>query len=135
MSDVKSELVAMIVDDSEADQFFHQHTIEKTGLFSKILCFDYATDALVYLNEEANLPVDVIFLDINMPRMNGFEFLEAAESDFGDSFARVVVAMVTSSLDPRDVEKSKEFDIIKEFIDKPLTVDDVNKIAGYLDQG
>ena len=72
----------MLVDDNESDNFFHQLTIENSNCAEKIICFNMAKDALAYLeNNQAPIYVqpDIIFLDINMPGMNGWEFLEAYE--------------------------------------------------------
>lgn len=133
MSDISHNKTAMIIDDDEMDQYFHQKTIKNSGVFDTIECFHYADEALNYFRDETNAPIDVIFLDINMPRMNGFEFLEAAYSEFGNSFAKMVVVMVTSSLDPRDLEKSKKFGVIRDYINKPLSVEAVLKVAELLE--
>ncbi|MBO6919505.1 MAG: response regulator [Rhizobiaceae bacterium] len=133
MSKSTSNKVALIVDDDEMDQYFHQKTIKESGAFDGIKSFHYADDALNYFRDETNAPIDVIFLDINMPRMDGFEFLEAAYSEFGNSFAKMVVVMVTSSLDPRDLEKSKKFGVIRDYINKPLSVEVVLKVADLLE--
>lgn len=129
MSDISHNKTAMIIDDDEMDQFFHQKTIRESEVFDEIISFQYADEALEYLKNTQRAKVDIIFLDINMPRMNGFEFLEAAQKEFGDNFAKIVVIMVTSSLDPRDLEKSKKFVVIRDYIKKPISVDAVQKIA------
>lgn len=127
MPNTERKRLAMIIDDDEMDQFFHQKTIENAGIFNEIISFYYAVDALEYLKDPSSSEIDVIFLDINMPRMNGFEFLEAAYAEFGDSFAKIIVVMVTSSLDPRDLESSNKFNVVKEYINKPISVEAVQK--------
>ena len=67
-----------------------------------------------------------------MPRMNGLQFLEAASRQLGPGFAKIVVAMLTTSLNPSDQERALEFDAVKEFIHKPLTVEHVQKVAEML---
>lgn len=68
--------MAMIIDDEQADQMLYKLIIKRSGLIENTLAFQMAEDALDYLKSEDKDPIDVIFLDINMPRMNGFEFLE-----------------------------------------------------------
>ncbi len=68
-----------------------------------------------------------------MPRMNGFEFLDAAVSELGEGFAKVVVAMLTTSLNPKDQKRAFEFDVVKDIINKPLTIENVQKVASLLD--
>ena len=132
MSNIERKCVAMIIDDDEMDQFFHHKTINDAGIFSEIISFYYAADALEYLKDPNTCEIDVIFLDINMPRMNGFEFLEAAYAEFGDSFAKVVVVMVTSSLDPQDLENANKYNVVKEYINKPISVEAVQNIGKLL---
>ncbi len=64
-----------------------------------------------------------------MPRMNGFEFLEAAAERFGPQFAKVVVIMLTTSLNPGDRQRAEAFEVVREFLNKPLTVEDVIEVG------
>jgi CheY-like chemotaxis protein len=106
--------------------------IEASGLVNDVRSFTYAEDALVYLSQENDLPVDVILLDIRMPRMNGLEFLEAATAAFGDDFAKVVVILPTLHIDPDDRARAERFKPVRHFFTKPLTREHLEHAAETL---
>lgn len=106
----------MIVDDSEADQLLSQMTLEDFNSEIEILQAYDGEEALEILAELPKQP-DIIFLDINMPRMNGHEFLEEYETW---KHASAVIIMLTSSDQSRDKEKSAAFKCVKQYCTKPL---------------
>ena len=113
---------AMTIDDEKIDQILYKRIMERSGLVDNVIAFRMAEDALDYLKSPDREPVDVIFLDINMPRMNGFEFLDQATSELGDSFVDCVVIMLTTSLDPEDEKRARCFSVVKEYLAKPLSL-------------
>ena len=124
--------MAMIIDDEQADQMLYKLIIKRSGLIENTLAFQMAEDALDYLKSEDKDPIDVNFLDINMPRMNGFEFLERATAELDTAFAKCVVIMLTTSLDPMDEARARKFDVVKDYLNKPLNVDDISKVAALV---
>lgn len=110
----------MLIDDNEADTFLYRLVIEESGLVADLDVFNMAEDALASLRGSAWASVDAILLDIRMPRMSGFEFLETALAEFGADFAKVIVIMLTTSLDPHDRERAEKLNV-KHYFEKPLT--------------
>lgn len=123
----------MLVDDELVDQMIYKRVIARSGEVESVIAFQAADEALAYLRGEDREPVDVIFLDINMPRMTGFEFLEAANNEFGDSFTKAVVMMLTTSESPSDKRRASEFDVIKMFATKPLTVEHISTVSEMIE--
>lgn len=124
----------MLIDDEAFDQKLYQRVIARSGLVDRVLPFLYADEALAYLCSPECGKVDVIFLDINMPRMNGFEFLEAATRTLGTRFAAMVVVMLTTSLERRDRDRVADHAMVRRLINKPLTVDHLREVAEMLQQ-
>jgi CheY-like chemotaxis protein len=121
----------ILVDDSKFDNKLHQRVIERTGRVDQVLCFAMAEDALKHIRE-TGVPVELILLDINMPRMDGFEMLDAAISEHGSKFDPSVVVMLTTSMDPKDKERASNYEVIKDYFLKPLTSEGFDKLMAKL---
>jgi CheY-like chemotaxis protein len=121
----------LLIDDDEPTNFLHKFVIEKTGFAEKCVTVQNGQEALDYLKreEDGKYPQpDLIFLDINMPRMNGWEFLDEYEKLEKAQKGNIVVVMLTTSLDPSDKEKAEKKIGINEFMSKPLTAENVEEI-------
>ena len=123
---------AMLLDDEVFDQKHYHRILERSGMVENIVGFLYPDEALEYLRQKDRPEIDVLFLDINMPRLNGFEFLEAATKEFGNDFARTVVIMLTTSLDPEDEARARHFSVVKEYFNKPLLREHISRVCELL---
>lgn len=119
----------MIVDDSEPDQFICKAIVENEYPDINLLQAYDGQEALELL-DSAEIHPQIIFLDINMPRMNGHEFLEAYDKR-PDNDASIVV-MLTSSEQQDDKERSMAYHCVKSYIAKPLDVDDIIEASQFL---
>jgi CheY-like chemotaxis protein len=120
--------IVMLVDDNEIDNYINEKII-KGSCFSDIVYVNTSsTSAIEFLrnlsfNKELrkdHLP-SVLFLDINMPILDGFQFLEEFEKLDEDIKSFVKVAILTSSIDPADLERSHKYGAVCRFLNKPLT--------------
>lgn len=118
----------MLIDDNQIDQMLHERIVERSGLVETVISFLYADEALEYLKVDQQPRPDVILLDINMPRMDGFEFLEAVNL-LPSELKSMIVVMLTTSLDARDKKRADNFDLVKGFMNKPLSQERIEEIV------
>ena len=122
----------MLIDDNDADNEFHSRIIRKADACEHIQVADSGQKALDYLQKcgEPGFPKpDLIFLDINMPKMNGFEFLKEYDKLDAKMKSKIVVFMLTSSLIPEDKDRAMKGGEVMAFLNKPLTAPKVREIV------
>ncbi|MDR7148871.1 CheY-like chemotaxis protein [Hydrogenophaga palleronii] len=117
----------ILIDDNEADNVFHEIMIRRAGFDGELLIYEDASEALAFLQKDSLITPTCIFLDINMPLMDGFEFARnAAHLLSGKTTVRLM--MLTSSDAPQDRKIASEMPLIQDFITKPLTVQKVRDL-------
>lgn len=112
-----------IVDDDMVYQFTTQKTIENLNLAHKIIAFYDGEEAINFLLDNLNNVVelpDVILLDINMPIMDGFQFMEEYVKVKPKVGKKITIYMVSSSVDPVDIERANRISEISDYVIKPL---------------
>ncbi|MEN2282648.1 response regulator [Algoriphagus sp. SE2] len=119
-----------LVDDDPINNLINNRLLNKVKVTEQIEEFLEGQFAIDRISE---LPVDhkiLIFLDINMPVMNGWEFLEIYQERFIERNDKIII--LSSSIDFQDRQKAQEFSIVSDFLEKPLTLDKIqNQIDKY----
>jgi CheY-like chemotaxis protein len=119
---------ALIIDDSEIDRFISSKIMEQCRFADQVVCAASGEEGFTILLEsflDRAEPPAFIFLDINMPGMDGFEFLEIYQSLPEEFLASVRLVVLTSSTDPKDIERVFDYKVVARYLNKPLQQEDL----------
>jgi two-component system chemotaxis response regulator CheY len=115
----------MLIDDDEIHSNLCYELILKSGITQTVSIFNDAEEALQFIRDNAAKPEvlpELIFLDINMPFMDGWEFLDAYESVKPEIKKEIVLILLTSSVYKNDIEKAKQYKSVVEYIKTPISI-------------
>lgn len=120
----------LLIDDDETVNYLNSIIINHSGLVDKIKTVKSALSGLKELDLNISLETwpSIIFVDINMPAVNGWEFIDQFRDKFDEYKNKCIVCMLSSSLDPKDQQKADNSDMVDFFISKPLTVESVSDL-------
>ncbi len=114
----------LLIDDDKAVNFFNERVVVGHSEFEHIKTVQSGKDGLLFLDQVLSgeeVKPDIIFLDINMPAMNGWEFLDHYEQLNADFRSDIQVIILSSSSNPEHVKKSIVNYKVRDFINKPLS--------------
>lgn len=130
----KKYRTVMLIDDNEIDNLINQKMIEAAAIAGNIYTHTGAKSAIEFLRNMEKLEVakevlpDVIFLDIDMPLMDGFQFLDEFEKLSEATKKMCKIVMLTSSINPQDVNRTKKYPNVKLYLNKPLSHESIQKV-------
>ncbi len=114
---------AMLIDDNSLDNFINKKLIETNEFAENVITYQEATEAMDFLKTTSKDKwPDVIFLDIMMPQMDGFQFLEAFEKLPEDQRMQMKVVMLSTSESFKDLNRANKNPYVRKFLNKPLTL-------------
>lgn len=123
-----------IIDDDPIFVIVLKKLLSKMNIFKEVKNLKNGLDALNDLNnvnEDKKKFPDVIFLDLNMPVLDGWQFLEELQkTPYKD---KLNIYVVSSTIDNREIIKCENYESVKNFISKPTNSDDLNKALGIID--
>ncbi len=111
----------LLVDDDPDDNYYHQVIINDMNIVEHIDIVRNGIEAITYLKTENRTPPDIIFLDLNMPKMNGWEFLEQYKHLAPAQKSKILIVILTTSTNPDDIKRAKEIQEVTDFETKPLS--------------
>ena len=120
----------LCIDDDPITLMLCKKVIIKSSFTNEIFTFQNGQEALQYFNtikysndkDKPLLKPELIFLDLNMPVMGGWEFLDHFITPEYSEFHSIKVIILSSTIDPEDMEKSKNYPMVMDFLSKPITV-------------
>jgi CheY-like chemotaxis protein len=124
-----------IIDDDKIYQFMLHKIIDDNKLAERVVPFFDGEKAIQYLRDNyasiENIP-DILFLDVNMPIMDGWQFMEEFASIKEKIKKKIVIFMLSSSLNPMDVEKASKISEVSKYLVKPIKLQEVKNIFNNL---
>src|SRR5580692_5067308 len=123
---------AMVIDDNQIDLYIAEMVMATTKFSEKVVCVSSAKEALAYLKPLYENPVELpglIFLDINMPEMTGFDFLNEYQHLPENIRKKCIIMMLTTSLDENDRKQAEDNQFVKRFLNKPLDRDKIAQLT------
>jgi CheY-like chemotaxis protein len=130
----KTYQIVMLIDDNEIDNLINQKMIEAANITEHIYTHTGAKSAIEFLKNIEKMDIadkvlpNIIFLDIDMPLMDGFQFLTEFEKLGNAVKKKCKIVMLTSSINPQDLNRSKKFTNVKLYLNKPLSHESLLKL-------
>nr|WP_314835388.1 response regulator [uncultured Flavobacterium sp.] len=126
----------LLIDDDKGTNFINQMIIKKSGITDNIQtvlngkeAIDFITNKGKFEKEDQVFPQPMLtLLDINMPVMDGWEFLEAYHNLEEHQKGKIIIIMLTTSLNPDDKKRAQEIDEVSDFKNKPMSLEIINDI-------
>lgn len=121
----------LLIDDDKFTNLIHTKVVERAGLNVAVKAINNVPDAIAYLSEDkpATEQPGIIFLDINMPGLTGWDFMKLY-NELDDRYkANAVVVMLTTSLNPDDYQRAQQNGHIVDFLQKPLRIESLLAVA------
>jgi len=123
----------LLIDDDEITHIISKRIFKVTSFAQETVLLSNGKEGIEYFenlvkSQGETIAPEVIFLDINMPYMNGWDFLEDFTKHYLQYFPSIIIFMLSSSVDPDDIAKSKKHPIVKDYIVKPLTKEGIEKL-------
>ncbi|SDT08193.1 Response regulator receiver domain-containing protein [Maribacter dokdonensis] len=132
---MKNNINVCIIDDDDVFQYTILHTLQVHKSVNHIISFTDGAEAMTFLkaniNNDQELP-DVIFLDINMPVMDGYGFMQQYESLIPNLAKKITVYILSSSVDLVDFDKTKKINQVTDYIVKPIRDNQLTRILAEL---
>ena len=126
----------LFVDDDPITLMLCKKVISKAAFSNQIITAQNGEEAINLfrnlLDDSEKTVPELIFLDLNMPIMGGWEFLEEFSKLTFKQFHNIKVIVLSSTIDPEDLEKIKEFPMVMDFLPKPISLSMLNKVAEAL---
>jgi CheY-like chemotaxis protein len=123
---MKKKLFIMLINDDEVFNFIQRKLLNRFEIEMDIIDFTSPRKAKGHLLSlgEKQLP-DVVLLDINMPELNGFEFIDLINEEYPEILDKLNIFIVTSSLNPTDYNMAQQYKCIKGFYNTPIDLDKI----------
>jgi two-component system chemotaxis response regulator CheY len=118
----------LLVDDDDIFNMLHSEVLKRLIEGVTIDVFKSGQEVVSYLQSSPDVSIDLIFLDIRMPVMGGFEVLEAMTTMAEERFKNTRIYVLSSTLDDRDLQRAKETPLVTDFIGKPMSFDTMRSI-------
>ena len=113
----------ILIDDSNFDLFIYEKLIVKSGIANSVKAFNSARLALEYITkEQLEIPESIILLDLQLPGMNGFEFIDQFHHLPEELKNKIKIFMLSSTIDNNDIEKARLSPYIIDLLSKPLEI-------------
>ena len=135
---MNTELSFIIIDDSELDCYVTQKFLQRANQNLIIKTFNDAQEALELIRDNNNLDTvrpKVILLDLQMPVMSGFKFVEEFEkipAEIQNKYVIIVLTVLSTSNDPKDIYKILTFKTVKSLVEKTLTLEKLASLLKYV---
>ena len=117
----KDFILITLADDDEDDRMFFTEAFDELKINTVVNTVNDGVALMEFLNAPESILPNIIFLDLNMPVMGGWEFLDHFTSSAYSDFNTAKVIVLSSTIDPHDLAKAKKYPIIIDFLSKPIT--------------
>ncbi len=120
---MSERLKVIILDDDPISNFLTKKVIEKSNVATDVIVFQEPTELLTGLAENKVAYPDIIFVDLNMPKVNGWQFIDLFNEIDTNETEKVNLIILSSSSNCEDIERAGNISRVKDYIIKPLTID------------
>lgn len=118
----------VLIEDDQAMNYYHQRLFVKQNFADEVLSFHSAVEALDGIKNLQQVARLYIFLDLNMPQMNGWQFIEELEKIKFDTNPQIKLFVLSSSVNPNDMMKAKQNAVVTDYFSKPLSIETITNI-------